>query len=196
MKKIIKSLSIVMLVCVMSLPVTAQDAPSGANKQEQKFTSDLLEWALFQVKLLDLARTQAHGSELREFAWDVMPEYMMLGYNIAAYADSHGYTIDPEDQEAEQKIDNKILKYMNKPKTLEWNSDVAETLKDENKDGIGMLEDYGKGELKDPQLEQIRVNSLASLQAHSTIMANLKEKMKKPWKEENRPSPDMKTGKQ
>jgi putative membrane protein len=196
MKTLTKILSVLSLVTVLGINVTdavAQDNKTEKNvKKTDKAVSDIIGANMYETNLLQLATQKAKSQELKDMAAKLLPMHQQMGNEIKTFASSNGYTVEAEEA---KKYNGKIKKWESHNTGLELDYDLAEELVDLHKDGIDLLQN-AKEDTKDEALKAWIDKQIPMMKDHLAMLQPMKGKMKKPWTEKNRPSPDMREGKQ
>lgn len=195
MKTLTKVLSVLSLVTVLGINVTdavAQDKKTEKNvKKTDKAVSDIIGANMYETGLLELATQKAKSQDLKDMAAKLLPMHRQMGAELKGFASANGYTTDADEA---KKYNDKIKKWDSHNTGLELDYDIAEELVDLHKDGIDLLQN-AKEDTKDEGLKAWIEKQIPMMKDHLAMLEPLKEKVKKPWEEKNRPNPDMREGK-
>jgi predicted outer membrane protein len=151
-----------------------------AMSKDAKFTSDILGANGYLMHLMQLTLKKGGNRDLKNAVQQMMEDHQKEDVKITKYASTKGMGIQAGEK---AKYDAKIAKWDAKRGQMEWDADIVEELVDLHKDGIDMLED-ARTDVTDQELKALIEEELAMLKIHQGLIAPLKEKVKKPWKEQ------------
>jgi len=195
MKKITRILGILSIASAVAFNAAAQDNKMDKDnmkteksvRKTDKVLADIIGANEYEVWLLELVGNKARNEELKSVAAEILPQHRQMGEELKQWAMDNGYKTEAK---KEGKYQQKINKWNSHQQGLELDYDLAEELVDIHKDDIDLLQN-AKEDTKDAGLKAWIDKQIPVMRGHLVKLEPLKDKTKKPWKAENRPSPDM-----
>ncbi len=156
----------------------AFDMKAG-EAEDAKFFSDLRLSNAYELRLMELVFEKSGNRDLKNAAQQMVEKHQEMERRTRDYGARKKFILDPDEG---NKVNEKLAKWHEKKGGMEWDADIIEELIDVHKDGVDMLQD-SREDVKDMELRTMVEDALKTKEKHLEMLAELKETIKKPWKE-------------